>query len=132
MRPSQAGLEVMHVSVSEGLQSIVADGGIGDDASGRVEAVHVETEEEAVASGGLVIQARGEHPIIALSGPDAEIGIQRVDHVRHLLQIDRIGVVGRRVAAGDGQGAVRRGERRAGRNAEVGGQESRQGRRARG
>lgn len=39
VRPSQAGLEAMHVGVGQRLRPVVAHGWVSDDASGRVEPV---------------------------------------------------------------------------------------------
>ncbi len=62
MRPSYSGLEGMDLGVGERLRAIVTDRRVEDDASGRVESIHIEAEEKAVAGGGLVVEARGNAP----------------------------------------------------------------------
>jgi len=65
---------------------------------GRVEAVHVETEEQAIAGGGLIVQpGRITQSLrFLVVGPD---GVQRVDSARYLLQVCRIVRVRREIGA---------------------------------
>ena len=85
VRPSQGGLEGMDIRVGQGLRSVIADRRVKDDASGGIESVEIEGEKQAVAVVGLIIQPGRDHPIVALSGFDSEIGAQRIEGIRHLL-----------------------------------------------
>ena len=85
--PSHGGLEGTDIGVGQGLRAIVADRRVKDDASGRIEVVEIEGEKQAIPLRGLIIQPGRDHPIVALSGFDSEIGVQRVDGVRDLLEI---------------------------------------------
>jgi hypothetical protein len=105
VRPSHAGLETYARRRWPAFAGpIVAHRRVGDDASGRVEPVQIQAEEQAIAGTGLVVQPGRKSPNRCAFGFGAEIGIQRVDDVRHLLQVHRIGGIGRGVAAGYRQG----------------------------
>ena len=90
MRPTETELESTHIVVRQGLQAIIADRRIDDDSSRRVEMIQIQAEEKAITRSGLVVETRGDHQVVALSCLSAEIGIQRVDYVRYLLEVDRI------------------------------------------
>ena len=65
----------MHVGVGQSLRPIITYSRIGDDPAGRVEPVHIKTEEEAISGTWLVVQTGREHQIVALSGFGAEIRV---------------------------------------------------------
>ena len=111
VRPAETGLEGTHVGVRQRLCPIVSDCRVGDYASGRVEPVQIQAEEQAIAGAGLVVQTGRNHQVVTLSCTGSEIGIQRVQSVRYLLQVYGISRVRRAVAARYRQGSVRRRQR---------------------
>ena len=108
MRPSQARLEIVHIVVSQRLRPINSYRADGDNASGRVEPVHIEAQEQAIPGTGLVVQPGGNHQIVFLPWLDPKIGGQRVQSIRHLLKVYGIGRVRRAVVARYWVGSVGR------------------------
>ena len=99
MRPSRAGLECTHVGVRQRLRPVVTHSWVNDDASGRVEAVEIQAQEQAIAGSGLIVESRSNHPVIGLSALMTQIGVQCINSVRYLLEVYGISRIRRGIVA---------------------------------
>src|SRR5262249_35293327 len=113
-------LVVSDISVGQSLGAVQGNRVPGDFSTRGIEVVEVQAEKERVARSRPKIKAGEESQIIVLSGLFAEVGIQCVQGVRNLLQVDGIVRVGSPTVARHWQGGIRRRKWRSRRNTKAG------------
>src|SRR5271167_2410255 len=93
MRPTRAGLVVTHETVSQRADAKQRRRGGRDFSVGRIKAVEIHAQVQAILRARLVIELREQHQIVAEPRVSPQIGMNRVQSIRDLLQINRIGWV---------------------------------------